>query len=354
MNQLTFVEKISVLFKLLFSSPIIIGIFAFSMILMILLFFYSKLNKKIMKFVFIFIYVALIGFALFKYGKYFLTSIDSFVTLFMANIYFPIIPVYVFIMLISFIIMIITLSSKNNHRIVKIINTIFFTFIQMLFALFVYIVEMNNIDISENSNLYSNEQTMTLLELGMGLFVIWLLVLIIIFYLKKADKIFKVKKKVESDDFDEYINDYNDPSSDNKKKVSEPVVNSKPIDVNMSSDEKMHSLVPEFSDFSNEKSSVSNLNTVSNNSTNNGVFSNVSPIDNGSSSPILDNSVNNVNVQSNNSFINNDSLEKKTNVNPVSSGSSTFDIFNSFEFLNVSPKVERKNDDDDVEIIDFD
>ena len=71
MNQLTFIDKINVLFKMLFSSPVIIGIFAFSMILMILLFFYSKLNKKIMKFIFIILYVSIIGFAVVKYWKYF-------------------------------------------------------------------------------------------------------------------------------------------------------------------------------------------------------------------------------------------------------------------------------------------
>ena len=81
MNQLTFFDKVQVLFKLLFSSPIIIGIFAFSMILMIVLFFYSKINKKIIKYVFSLIYVGLIGCAVFKYGKYFLVGIDSFLTL---------------------------------------------------------------------------------------------------------------------------------------------------------------------------------------------------------------------------------------------------------------------------------
>ena len=223
MNQLTFIDKIQVLFKLLFSSPIIIGIFVFSMILMILLFFNSKLNKKVMKIIFISLYVLIIGFAVVRYGSYFLTSIDSFITLFMANIYFPVIPVYILIMLISFIIMIITLNSKSMHKVVKIINTVFFTLIQMLFALFVYIVESNKIDMSSNNNLYSNEQTLTLLELGMGLFFIWLLVLLIILYLKKADKIFKVKNNDNADDFDEYINDYNEPSG----VVSKPqVINS--------------------------------------------------------------------------------------------------------------------------------
>ena len=220
MNQLTLFDKIQVLFKLLLSSPIIAIIFGFSLILMIILFFYSKLNKKIIKLVFIFIYIGLIIFSLVKYGSYFLTSIDSFVTIFMANIYFPTIPVYVAIMLISFIIMIISLSSKKMNKVVIIINTFFFTCIQMLFVTFIYVVESNKIDLSTNQNIYTNEQTLTLLELGMGLFVIWMIILLVILYLKKADKIFKVKKNDEEEDFDLYINDYNVPTGDYNQNIS--------------------------------------------------------------------------------------------------------------------------------------
>ena len=314
MNQLTFIDKMQVLFKLLFSSPIIIGIFVFSMILMILLFFYSKFNKKIIKYVFILIYVGLIGFAIFKYGNYFLTSIDSFLTLFMANIYFPIIPVYVVIMIISFIIMIITLSKKKGFKFVKIINTVFFTLIQMLFALFIYIVESNKIDVSANTNLYSNEQTMTLLELGMGIFVVWMIILLVIFYLKKADKIFKVKKTEEQDDFDEYINDYNEP-----KKVSESVNNSfnsnlEPVnnDVSFNNNDIVKSLVPETALFVDEKT-VESSNIVS--------------------EPSLFN-------------------EEKVVEQSVPKKEAVEDIFNGFQFLDVpAPKVERK--DDDVEILDI-
>ena len=216
-----------------------------------MLFFYSRLNKKIIKYVFIGLYIIIIGFAIIKYGSYFLTSLDSFVTLFMANIYFPIIPVYIVIMLISFIIMIITLSSKKKSRVVKIINTVFFTLIQMLFAVFIYIVESNDIDLSSNTGLYTNDQTMTLLELGMGLFFIWMIILLVILYLKKADKIFKVKKNVEQEDFDEYINDYNEPKkSDNLS--SNKGVNSIPevSNVNLSSQANnvgKVNLVPEVS-----------------------------------------------------------------------------------------------------------
>lgn len=314
MNQLTFIDKMQVLFKLLFSSPIIIGIFVFSMILMILLFFYSKFNKKIIKYVFILIYVGLIGFAIFKYGNYFLTSIDSFLTLFMANIYFPIIPVYVVIMIISFIIMIITLSKKKGFKFVKIINTVFFTLIQMLFALFIYIVESNKIDVSANTNLYSNEQTMTLLELGMGIFVVWMIILLVIFYLKKADKIFKVKKTEEQDDFDEYINDYNEP-----KKVSESVNNSfnsnlEPVtnDVSFNNNDIVKSLVPETALFTDQKKAESS------------------------------------NIVSEPSLFN----EEKVVEQSVPKKEAVEDIFNGFQFLDVpAPKVERK--DDDVEILDI-
>ena len=403
MNQLTFFDKIQVLFQLLFSSPIIIGIFAFSMVLMIILFFYSRLNKKIIKYVFIGLYIV-IGFAIIKYGSYFLTSLDSFVTLFMANIYFPIIPVYIVIMLISFIIMIITLSSKKKSRVVKIINTVFFTLIQMLFAVFIYIVESNDIDLSNNTGLYTNDQTMTLLELGMGLFFIWMIILLVIFYLKKADKIFKVKKNVEQDDFDLYINDFNEPkkSVEINSRVNDSVGNVNLVhenndvgNINLVSDVSTNNvfqpessinngvnLVPEVSvdnsfgnsDLSsgivNNYSTYSNLsNSIGTNSFDNGQFNN-NIVDNMSTefkNGFTDSF--NSSFQSNDSYLNNSSYNNvnvsnsfNSNVDTISNGSSStkpsnnvgsMNIFDNFDFLDVSTKpVERKNDD--VEIIDFD
>ena len=317
MNQLTFVDKIQVLFNLLFSSPIIIGIFAFSMILMILLFFYSKLNKKIMKYSFVTLYILIIGFAVVRYGSYFLTSIDSFITLFMANIYFPILPVYIFIMLVSFIIMIVTLSSKSEHKIVKIINTVFFSLIQMLFALFIYIVESSKIDLSSNNNLYSNEQTLTLLELGMGLFFVWIVILLIVLYLKKADKIFRVKNSDNTDDFDDYINDYNEPGVVNSSVSSSAVVNISESSNNLSAQEL-------FNSFNYVDSNSNSLNKIDNSS------------------------VNSTNVQS--SVYDNAEIVDfsifSSDFNDKSSNNSNSSI------SNFNNDLERKNDD--VEIVDFD
>lgn len=309
MNQLTFIEKIQVLFEMLFSSPVIIGIFVFSLALMILLFYYSKLNKKIIKLIFIVLYVSLILFAVIKYGSYFLSSLDSFVTLFMANIYFPTIPVYVFIMLLSFIIMIVTLNNKKINKIVKIINTVFFSIIQMLFVLFIYIVETNNIDVSTNQNLYTNEQTLTLLELGMGLFIIWIIVLLIFYYLKKADKIFKVNKSSDNDDFDEYINDYNEPNNINNS-----------VQIANFNNNLVENLVPEVGLFdSNNEEIIS--------------FDNDEVIS-------FDND-------------NFDNINKNTNNDLKSSQIEAVDIFDSFDFLDVSnASLTRKNND--VEVVDFD
>lgn len=332
MNQLTFIDKIQVLIKLLFSSPIIIGIFAFSMALMIILFFYSKFNKKIIKFIFISIYVLVLGFTIFKYGNYFLTSIDSFVTIFMANIYFPMIPVYIFVMFISFIIMVITLSSKKKNKFIKIINTVFFTLIQMLFALFIYIVESNNIDLSNNTGIYTNEQTLTLLELGMGLFVIWIIVLLVILYLKKADKIFKVKDVVEHDDFDEYINDYNEP-------VIESVSESKSNKVKKKLFKKKDKPVKDFA-FKESDNIIQNSNVDINNNFNNSVVDNLVPelslfgFDNEEIISFEDDfgsqnfEVSDLDISSNNS------------------------VFDNFDFLDISVDNDRKNND--VETIDLD
>ena len=337
MNQLTILEKIQVLFKLLFSSPIIIGIFVFSLFLMIVLFFNSRLNRKLVKYSFIGIYVLVIGFAFFKYGSYFLTSIDSFLTLFMANIYFPTIPVYVAIMIISFIIMIVTLSSNKRSKVVKIINTVFFTVIQMLFAVFIYVIESNKIDVSSNSNLYTNELTLTLLELGMGLFVIWIIILLIILYFKRADKIFKTGKKDEQDDFDEYINDYNEPKSISDNALSKSISDNL---VDVSSD-----VVDDRADYQIVSDSIDNMNEeILSFDNDNKVDSNIS------------------NLTDSLSSISNEDLDRSFIINkrPVvankvnnNSNNHSIDIFNNFNFLDVTnDKPERRNDD--VEVIDFD
>ena len=257
--------------------------------------------------------------------------------------------------------MVVTLSSKKRSKLVKIINTVFFTLIQMLFALFIYIVEFNNIDISTNTNLYTNEQTLTLLEFGMGLFVVWILLLLVIFYLKKADKIFKVKSDESVDDYYDYINDFNEPVRNNtnvdqvtnkKKKVKvkknkNKIVDEEVVPVNVSSsvsnsfnNDVVQSLVPEvglFDTNDEEVILVDDFNTVSNNGT------------------TINNSINNnlnegLNSTSNNLYTNND-LGGFTNVNQNSNNS--FDVFSNFEFLNVpNNQLDRKNND--VEVIDFD
>ena len=384
MNQLSLLDKIKVLFELLFSSPIVIGIFAFSLILMIALFFSSRLNKKFVKYVFISIYVLIIGFSIFKYGSYFLTSIDSFLTLFMANIYFPIIPIYVAIMIISFIIMIITLSGKHKSRIVKIINTVFFTLIQMLFAVFIYTIESNHIDLSSNTGLYSNEQTMTLLELGMGLFVVWVVLLLIILYLKKADKIFKGKKQEEQNDFDEYINDYNEPI-----KVVQPTT---PVSVVSTTKNGVPILVPEVSSENVSNNVVPNLvpevnsvttstNTVLSEMDASKSVPNLVPemntieevisfddLSSASTNSVSNNAsfisdITNENLSSGNSFVSSNvnsqviqpapPVEEPKVEEPKNSVNRASDIFSNFQFLNIpSQPIERKNDD--VEIIDFD
>ena len=299
-----------------------------------------------------------------KYGGYFLTGIDSFLTLFMANMYFPIIPIYVVIMVISFIIMVVTLGEKRRSKFVKIVNIVFFTLIQMLFVVFLYVVESSNIDLSSNTGLYTNDQTLTLLELGVGLFLIWIVILFVILYLKKADKIFKVKVE-EHDDFDEYINDYNVPQNNN-------VVNSSNNSVSLNNNvvspnnNVVQSLVPEVSNFEvrNEFVDVNEPTINVSDSITDVGFGNGLNVS--GSNFLQDNSLGNVNSFSSN-YSNQDFITNNSNVslNQVNVSSNNFNdnvtsnvvssnnVFDNFQFLDTSNNnVERKNDD--VEIIDFD
>ena len=358
MSQLTLLEKIEVLGKLLVSSPVIIGISVFSLVLMIVLFLSNKINKKIIKIIFIIIYLALFGFTIFKYGSYFLTSIDSFITLFMANIYFPTIPVYVFIMIISFIIMIFTFNSKTKNKIVKIINVVFFTLIQMLFVIFIFIVETTKIDVSSNQNIYTNEQTLTLLELGMGLFFVWIVILLIVLYLKKADKIFKTKKEEKEDDYDEYINDYIEPTNIKKSKSKKTKISKEEklaFDNNQSqyqynavnTENKYDPANYNSGQFDGFKAFSAEEQSKMQNNTNN-QFNNIPK---GIGMEALEPQINqpkyNIN-QNNTPNTQNIPIENNT----IKQQPTTQTIFDNFEFIDVKDDRERKNDD--AEIIDFD
>ena len=106
---------------------------------------------------------------------------DNFMTIFFSNIYFPSVYVYVGTLLIVAIAFITSMFNKMLHKIYKIINGITFVMNNILLAIILNIIAKNKIDVFTPNSLYTNINLVAVLEISIGLFVLWILSLIVVY-----------------------------------------------------------------------------------------------------------------------------------------------------------------------------
>lgn len=106
---------------------------------------------------------------------------DNFMTIFFSNIYFPSVYVYVGTLLIVVIAFITSMFNKMLNKIYKIINGITFVMNNILLAIILNIIAKNKIDVFTPNELYTNINLVAVLEISIGLFVLWVLSLIVVY-----------------------------------------------------------------------------------------------------------------------------------------------------------------------------
>lgn len=106
---------------------------------------------------------------------------DNFMTIFFSNIYFPSVYVYVGTLLIVAIAFITSMFNKMLNKIYKIINGITFVMNNILLAIILNIIAKNKIDVFTPNSLYTNINLVAVLEISIGLFVLWVLSLIVVY-----------------------------------------------------------------------------------------------------------------------------------------------------------------------------
>lgn len=191
MNDFSLIEKINILMDLISSSPLFLICSILSIVLLIFFIVCIILNKKINKLVFIII-SSLISILLFvNYGSIIIKILDAIIDSVFVALYFPSLPVYVSVLLISNICFMISIFNKKQSKIQKIVNMINSVILDLLLIIIIEIVSKNNINIYEEINLYTNSALLVLLELSMGIFTSWILIRLILSAhskLKKYDK----------------------------------------------------------------------------------------------------------------------------------------------------------------------
>lgn len=178
LEELSFFDKLHVLWDNILDHPLFVVIF----FIPILLFFLQKRHGKK---VFIISYFLAIFILLIAFGDVIFKLFDNLVDGLFMLLYFPNFVSLFFIVLVSSLIALVCLFSKNINRISKAINYIAFGIIQSLFALILIVVRVHKVNIYKTNSLYSDKDILALMQLLTFVFVVELISILIVFIINK-------------------------------------------------------------------------------------------------------------------------------------------------------------------------
>ncbi len=178
MPELSIMEMVEYALSTLAESNVLILVILELAILFISLIFSKLMSKKVVKITSISASILILLFYISNYIETLKVFIDNVSTKLVELIYFPTTLEFIGIMIISFVIMGITLANKKCGKVIKFINTSLPITISFLFLCIIEYINKYNVEFNEFS-VFSNPVLMSLYELAMGLFVAWILGLII-------------------------------------------------------------------------------------------------------------------------------------------------------------------------------
>ena len=180
MSYLSIIEKFKILFDMILDFKVI---FVLLGILVIATFLYliKKIDNKKYISAIILALLLTIGIDIIINYKELSKVFDNFMTIFFSNIYFPSIYVYIGTLVIVFIAFIVSILNKMLNKTYKIINGITFILNNILLVIILNIIAKNKIDIFTPDSLYTSINLVAILEISMGLFILWILSLIVVY-----------------------------------------------------------------------------------------------------------------------------------------------------------------------------
>lgn len=180
MSYLSIIEKFKILFDMILDFKVI---FVLLGILVIATFLYliKKIDNKKYISAIILALLLTIGIDIIINYKELSKVFDNFMTIFFSNIYFPSIYVYIGTLIIVFIAFVVSILNKMLNKTYKIINGITFILNNILLVIILNIIAKNKIDIFTPNSLYTSINLVAILEISMGLFILWILSLIVVY-----------------------------------------------------------------------------------------------------------------------------------------------------------------------------
>ena len=164
MEDITFFERIKLLFSLISSSPFFVIILFLLIAATLTLVLSKKSNNRNLKIIVTVLYFISFILIIFNYGSSFTKFFDNLVTKLFTYLYFPSIIAYLCLMIIGILILVKMILRKEKSKFIVISNVMLFTISVLLFVLSIDIIVKGNIDIFEKTSIYNNETLMVLIQ----------------------------------------------------------------------------------------------------------------------------------------------------------------------------------------------
>ena len=178
MKYTSIFEKILCLFQILKNSWANLIFLSVVLVLMILMF-KKKISKKVCFRLVLIGYLILLAFTCFCQFDQLSLLANSIVDHFFTDLYFPSVYVYLFVFILLNLVTIGGLLKINGDKIYKIIHGICLISMNFIFTLVLNLVADNKIDVFSKTSLFSNTDLVTLLELSVNIFILWVVGLFI-------------------------------------------------------------------------------------------------------------------------------------------------------------------------------
>ena len=152
------------------------------LVLLVIVYLFSKTDKKTMKrnkIIYIGFSLLMLVLLFIFYFPYIGKIFDNMMNNLFIVIYFPSLAVYFAAIIATSIILWVSLFSYKTSQLIKKLNLVMYLIINYIFALLLYTINNNKLDIFNSESIYTNKQATALIELTSIIFVVWIIFLVV-------------------------------------------------------------------------------------------------------------------------------------------------------------------------------
>lgn len=197
MTRVSLLEKIKSLVEIISSSYFFIFMLIIFIALSIYLFNTIKKDEIKTKKAYVYAYAIILFAIMIFYNSQIFDLLDYLMNNIFVILCFPNLAVYIAMIIFLNIVMIKSVFSKKITNINKIINISVYSSIHFILILILNLINKNQINVYDQTSLYSNQDLLNLVSLSVIIFIMWILFNIILHFINRTNYTIKETIKTE-------------------------------------------------------------------------------------------------------------------------------------------------------------